>query len=154
MYPLSMIVGSSGKYMVLPQDERVSGGHVAQLRAKTTVFGVRLWHIVLHLQQKFELQLKEHSRRYHRPLTADLYVNLVIQPIVLPFLNNIQEGVLQHDNAHPYTTTVIRRAQQRVDMLPWYARSPDMSPIEHVWDVIERQLQLHPQPALTVPVLA
>ncbi|GBM75267.1 hypothetical protein AVEN_214588-1 [Araneus ventricosus] len=33
------------------------------------------------------------------------------------------------------------------------ARSPDLSPIEHVWDIIGRQLQRHTQPAITVPVL-
>ncbi|GBN18149.1 hypothetical protein AVEN_191706-1 [Araneus ventricosus] len=38
-------------------------------------------------------------------------------------------------------------------MLPWPARSTDLSPIEHVWDIIGRQRQRHPQPALTVPVL-
>ncbi|GFW54795.1 uncharacterized protein TNCV_2654351 [Trichonephila clavipes] len=38
-------------------------------------------------------------------------------------------------------------------MLPWPERSPDLSPIEHVWDIIARQFQHHPQPALTVPVL-
>ncbi|GBN12953.1 hypothetical protein AVEN_165565-1 [Araneus ventricosus] len=38
-------------------------------------------------------------------------------------------------------------------MLLWPARSPDLSPIEHAWDIIGRQLQHHPQSALTVPVL-
>ncbi|GBL96688.1 hypothetical protein AVEN_111833-1 [Araneus ventricosus] len=38
-------------------------------------------------------------------------------------------------------------------MLPWPARRPDLSAIEHVWDIIGRKLQRHPQPALTVSVL-
>ncbi|GBM44005.1 hypothetical protein AVEN_218153-1 [Araneus ventricosus] len=38
-------------------------------------------------------------------------------------------------------------------MLPWPVRSPDLSPIEHVWDIIGRKIQRHPQPALTVPLL-
>ncbi|GFT97298.1 transposable element Tc1 transposase [Trichonephila clavipes] len=29
-------------------------------------------------------------------------------------------------------------------MLPWLAYSPDLSPIEHVWDVIGRRLQTLP----------
>ncbi|GBN97222.1 Golgin subfamily A member 5 [Araneus ventricosus] len=88
-----------------------------------------------------------------RTLTANLYVSLVIQPVVLPFMNSIQGGVFQQDNTHPHTTVVTQHALQSVDMLPWPARSPDLSPIEHVWDFIGRQLQHHPQPALTVPVL-
>ncbi|GBL75387.1 hypothetical protein AVEN_194581-1 [Araneus ventricosus] len=43
--------------------------------------------------------------------------------------------------------------RKSVDILPWPARSPELSPIEHVWDIIGQHLQRHPQPALTVPVL-
>ncbi|GFX59649.1 hypothetical protein TNCV_3754141 [Trichonephila clavipes] len=31
-----------------------------------------------------------------------------------------------------------QRALQSVDMLSWRAKSPDLSPIEHVWDIIGR----------------
>ncbi|GFV28427.1 transposable element Tcb1 transposase [Trichonephila clavipes] len=31
--------------------------------------------------------------------------------------------------------------------LPWPAYSPDMSPIEHWWDLIGRSLARHPRPA-------
>ena len=87
-------------------------------------------------------------------LTANLYVSLVIQPLVLPFMNSIQGGVFQQDNACPYAVLITQLALQSADMLPWPARSPDLSPIEHVWDISKRQLQHHPQPALTIPVLA
>ncbi|GFU44245.1 uncharacterized protein TNCV_2151981 [Trichonephila clavipes] len=40
-----------------------------------------------------------------------------------------------------------------VGMLPWLARSPDLSVIEHVWDIIGLQLQHYPQPALAALVL-
>ncbi|GFT36371.1 transposable element Tc1 transposase [Trichonephila clavipes] len=33
-------------------------------------------------------------------------------------------------------------------MLPWPAYSPDLSPIEHVWDVIGRRLQTLPLPRM------
>ncbi|GBM78580.1 hypothetical protein AVEN_200711-1 [Araneus ventricosus] len=88
-----------------------------------------------------------------RTLTANLYVGLVIQPVVLPFMNSIQGGVFQQHNACPHAAVVTQHALQSVDILPWPARSPDLSPIEHVWDIIGRQLQRHPQPALIVPVL-
>ncbi|GFW21399.1 hypothetical protein TNCV_1532241 [Trichonephila clavipes] len=45
VYPLCMIVGSSGQGMVLPPEDRVPGGLVAILRGKTAVFGVRLWRL-------------------------------------------------------------------------------------------------------------
>ena len=42
MYPPCMVVGSSDLGRVLAQVDRVPGGHVALLRGKTAVFGVRL----------------------------------------------------------------------------------------------------------------
>ncbi|GFY27268.1 DDE_3 domain-containing protein [Trichonephila clavipes] len=57
MYPLCMIVRSSGQGKVLPQEDRVPGGHVALQRGKTAVFSARLWNIVLCERQKFKLQL-------------------------------------------------------------------------------------------------
>ncbi|GBN05641.1 hypothetical protein AVEN_115893-1 [Araneus ventricosus] len=61
-------------------------------------------------------------------------------------------GVFQQDNAHSHTAVVTYYALQSVDMLPWPSRPPDLSPIEHVWDIIGRQLQRNPQPALPDPV--
>ncbi|GFX91524.1 uncharacterized protein TNCV_3681101 [Trichonephila clavipes] len=65
-------------------------------------------------------------------LIANFYASLVIQSIVLPFMNNIQGRVFQKDNALPHTTVVTQRALQSADMLPWPVRLPDLSPIEHV----------------------
>ncbi|GBO14120.1 hypothetical protein AVEN_217427-1 [Araneus ventricosus] len=50
--------------------------------------------------------------------TATLYVSLVIQPVVLPFMNSIQGGVFQQDNARPHTAVVTQHALQSVGMLP------------------------------------
>ncbi|GBN61048.1 hypothetical protein AVEN_131412-1 [Araneus ventricosus] len=51
------------------------------------------------------------------------------------------------DNTRPHTVVVTQHALHSVYMLPWPARSPDLSPIDHVWDIIGRQLQRHSQPA-------
>ncbi|GFY12954.1 transposable element Tc1 transposase [Trichonephila clavipes] len=85
--------------------------------------------------------------------TVNLYVSLVIQSIILPFMSTIQGGVFQQDNAYPHTAVATQRnvdksaSLQSVDMLPWPARSPDLSPIEHAWYIMG-QLQHH-QPAST-----
>jgi hypothetical protein len=42
----------------------------------------------------------------------------------------------QHDNARPHTARVVGHVlnENDVDVLPWPANMPDLSPIEHVWD--------------------
>ncbi|UYV84064.1 hypothetical protein LAZ67_X001034 [Cordylochernes scorpioides] len=55
------------------------------------------------------------------------------------------DDVLRPDNARPRTARISQQALQDVQMLPWPPYSPDLSPIEHVWDIIERRLHALPQ---------
>ncbi|GFW86271.1 uncharacterized protein TNCV_1978611 [Trichonephila clavipes] len=68
-------------------------------------------------------------------------------------MNSIQGGVFRQDNSHPRTADVTQRALQSIDILPWPARSPGLSPIVYVWNIFGQQLQHYPQPSLTIPVL-
>ncbi|GFV84784.1 HTH_Tnp_Tc3_2 domain-containing protein [Trichonephila clavipes] len=42
-------------------------------------------------------------------------------------------AIYQQDNARPHTARVSQQCLQGYDVLPWPARSPDISPIEHGW---------------------
>ena len=46
-----------------------------------------------------------------------------------------------------------QRALRGVQQLPWPARSPDLSPIEHVCEMLQRELTLSPEPAATIAEL-
>ncbi|GFU69057.1 transposable element Tcb2 transposase [Trichonephila clavipes] len=73
--------------------------------------------------------------------TARRYVDDILTPIVLPMLSSRPGAIYQQDNARPHTARLSQQCLQGYDVLPWPARSPDLSPIEHVCDVLGRQLQ-------------
>ncbi|GFY16638.1 transposable element Tc1 transposase [Trichonephila clavipes] len=52
-----------------------------------------------------------------------------------------QGAIYQQDNARPHTARLSQQCLQGYDVIPWPARSPDLSPIEHVCDALGRQLQ-------------
>ncbi|UYV68874.1 hypothetical protein LAZ67_6001398 [Cordylochernes scorpioides] len=79
-------------------------------------------------------------------MTAQRYVDDVLRPVTLPYLQEVPNALYQQDNARPHTACISQQALQDVQMLPWPPYSPDLSPIEHVWDIIGRRLHALPQP--------
>ncbi|GFV54620.1 transposable element Tcb2 transposase [Trichonephila clavipes] len=74
-------------------------------------------------------------------LTARRYVDDILTPIVLPMLSSHPGAIYQQDNARPHTARLSQQCLQGYDVLPWPTRSPDLSPIENVWEALGRQLQ-------------
>ncbi|UYV67143.1 hypothetical protein LAZ67_4004069, partial [Cordylochernes scorpioides] len=84
--------------------------------------------------------------RIQGTMTAQRYVDDVLRPVTLPYLQGVPNALYQQDNARPHTARISQQALQDVQMLPWLPYSPDLSPIEHVWDIIGRRLHALPQP--------
>ena len=51
------------------------------------------------------------------------------------------ETILQQDNAtcHDVNSVKSWAAEQNLQILPWPGNSPDLNPIEHIWDYIVRE---------------
>lgn len=76
-------------------------------------------------------------------MTGQYYLQNVIDPIILPLRNEIGEHfVFMDDNARPHRTRAVQEAlgNGNVTRLDWPAMSPDMNPIEHVWDYMTRAI--------------
>ncbi|UYV64724.1 Transposase [Cordylochernes scorpioides] len=84
--------------------------------------------------------------RIQGTMTAQRYVDDVLRPVTLPYLQGVPNALYQQDNARPHTARISQQALQDVQMLPWPPYSPDLCPIEHVWDIIGRRLHALPQP--------
>ncbi|GFY10724.1 transposable element Tcb2 transposase [Trichonephila clavipes] len=73
-------------------------------------------------------------------LTGQRYVDDILRPHVGPFLNDLPLAIFQQDNARLHTARVAQDFLRRFQTLPWPARSHDLSPVEHVWDQLKRQM--------------
>ncbi|GFT75134.1 transposable element Tcb2 transposase [Trichonephila clavipes] len=65
-------------------------------------------------------------------LTGQRYIDDIIRPHVGPFLNGLPGAIFQQDNARPHTARVAQDSLRHFQTIPWQARSPDLSPVEHV----------------------
>ena len=76
-------------------------------------------------------------------LTSVRYWDEIIRPVVVPFIRQGHARIFQQDNARPHTARHTRAVfqQNHIVTLDWPARSPDLSPIEHMWDVLGRRVR-------------
>ncbi len=83
-------------------------------------------------------------------LNAQRYRDEILRPFVVPFIHDRHLMMLQHDNAWPHVAKICTEflEAENFPVLEWPAYSLDMSPIEHVWDALDRCIrQRVPVPA-------
>ncbi|GFS60290.1 transposable element Tc1 transposase [Trichonephila clavipes] len=73
-------------------------------------------------------------------LTAHRYVDGILRIVLLPFLLQYPGLIFQQNNAKSHTTRVAMNCLTTYQILSWPAKSPDPSPIEHVWNKMGRRM--------------
>nr|CAH7759085.1 unnamed protein product [Callosobruchus chinensis] len=76
-------------------------------------------------------------------MTGTYYLQNIINANVLPLRNETgDQFIIMDDNARPHRTRAVQQTLENgnIARLEWPAMSPDMNPIEHVWDYISRAI--------------
>ena len=93
-------------------------------------------HLRLHGVGSISYNSQSHLVFLQGKVNSADYIAQIANPVLLPFTWQAGDVLFQHDNAHPHMAAKTQHAPHGIQQLPWPARSPDLSPIEHVWDTM------------------
>ena len=88
-----------------------------------------------------------------RLINAQTYRDQSLATIVHPFmLRHLPNGVFQQDNARHHIVRLCTQYLQtnNIDVLDWPSPSPNISPIEHLWDELGRRVYLRDPPPTSI----
>ena len=79
-------------------------------------------------------------------LTSQRYIDEILATKVVPFFQNHRTDIFMRDSPHVARASLAYLQANNVSLLDWPAYSPDMNPIEHLWDHLDRQVRARTPP--------
>lgn len=88
-------------------------------------------------------QGKAYLEIFYGNMDSGLYMEILeerFEPIALEIMGDY--WILQHDGARCHTSRAVTELveEMEIETLDWPARSPDLSPIENIWNLLKRQV--------------
>ncbi|GFU62477.1 transposable element Tcb1 transposase [Trichonephila clavipes] len=79
-------------------------------------------------------------------MTDHIYRDVILEQYVCLFRGVMgAEFLFMDDNARPHHANIVDECLQSEDItrMYWPAYSPNLNPIEHVWDILDKQIVAH-----------
>ncbi|GFX72387.1 transposable element Tcb2 transposase [Trichonephila clavipes] len=89
-------------------------------------------------------------------MTGHIYRDVILEQYVRLFRCAMDaESLFMDENARPHRANIVDECLQSEDIarMDWPAYSPDMNPIEHVWDMLGRRISARQTPPTSLPEL-
>ncbi|GFT10742.1 transposable element Tcb1 transposase [Trichonephila clavipes] len=94
-------------------------------------------------------RLQQSGQPARRPLLA---LPLMQKPQTSPPPMGLTITIFQKNNAQPHVARIVQRffVNHQIELLPWTARFPNVSPIENMWPMVAQSLTQNKTPAVTL----
>ncbi|GFU16056.1 transposable element Tcb2 transposase [Trichonephila clavipes] len=128
-----------------------TGTTVSTLTARNRLHGVVLVYGGIFIDGRKDLYIIRDGS-----LTARRYRDEILRPIVVPYAAAIGDDfILMDDNCRPHRANLVEDFlfEERIVRIEWPACSPDMNPIENVWDAVGRRAAGRQPPLQTLQEL-